>query len=141
MMRSQFKCFFCLLLVTMLGVPGLHAQGTDQAAQAATETWVALVDQGQYAASWQTAASQFRTAVSQQKWSDAVQTARGPLGALKTRTIKSTTPTKTLPGAPDGDYVVTQFNTVFDNKAATLETVAVVHEPDGQWRVVGYFVR
>jgi uncharacterized protein DUF4019 len=55
--------------------------------------------------------------------------------------VKSTTSSKTMPGAPDGDYVLLQFNTTFERKAAAVETVTMVREADGVWRVVGYFVR
>lgn len=139
--RRSLNGLLCVALVTMLGVGNFRAQTVNEAAQSASESWVALVDQAQYDASWQTAASGFKNAVTQQKWSDAVQAARGPLGALRSRTLKNRAATKTLPGAPDGDYVVMQFTTAFDKKAAALETITVVHEPDGQWRVVGYFVR
>ncbi len=140
-MRPSTYLLLCMALVTMLGVRGVQGQTTNQAAQTSVESWLSLVDQAQYGASWQTAAAAFRNAVSEQKWSEAAQTARGPLGALKSRVLKSSAATKTLPGAPDGDYVVTQFTTAFDKKASAVETIAVVQEPDGQWRVVGYFVR
>jgi len=121
--------------------PSAAAQGDNPAAQVAAESWVALVDQGQYAASWQNAAASFRAAVPQEKWEQAVGAARGPFGGLKSRSLKSNTATRTLPGAPDGDYVVILFNTTFEKKAAATETITVAHDPDGQWRVIGYFVR
>jgi hypothetical protein len=55
--------------------------------------------------------------------------------------VKSVTSANTLPGAPDGEYVVFQFDTSFERKEAALETVTTIHEADGQWRVAGYFVR
>jgi hypothetical protein len=138
--KTAVKAFICLL-VAWLDCRSLIAQGTDPAAQVAAESWVALIDEGQYASSWQAAAASFRNAVPQQKWAEAVSAARGPFGGLKARSIKSSTATKTLPGAPDGEYVVLQFNTSFEKKAAALETITVLRDPDGQWRVVGYFVR
>jgi len=138
--RSYLGFLLCIAMIAMHGVRGVRAQ-VNAPAQTAAETWMALVDQAQYAASWQTAASGFKGALPQQRWVDAVQAARGPLGALKQRTLKNSTAAKTLPGAPDGDYVVMQFNTTFDKKAAALETITVVREADAQWRVVGYFVR
>lgn len=139
--HSSVRALVCVTLGVMLGGTGPIAQGTEPAAQAAAESRVALIDQEQYAASWQAAAASFRNAVPQQKWAEAVGAARGPFGGLKSRGIKSSTATKTLPGAPDGEYVVLQFNTAFEKKAAALETIAMLHDPDGQWRVVGYFVR
>ena len=139
--RLVARAFLCLTLLAMLAGRGVRAQTTDPAAQASAESWVSLIDQEQYAASWQAAAAAFKTAVPQQKWAEAASAARGPFGGLKSRAVKSSTATKTLPGAPDGEYVVLQFTTVFEKKAAAVETFAMVHEPDGQWRVVGYFVR
>jgi hypothetical protein len=37
----------------------------------------------------------------------------------------------TLPGAPDGEYVVFQFNTSFEQKSAAVETVTAIREKDG----------
>ena len=139
--NSALKAFLCVTVVAMLGSRGVISQGSNSAAQAATESWVALVDQEQYAASWQAAAASFRGAVPEQKWAEAVGAARRPFGGLKSRSVKSSTATKTLPGAPDGEYVVLQFNTAFEKKAVALETITVVHDVDGQWRVVGYFVK
>ncbi len=138
---ASLKATLCVLIVAAGTVTGVRGQGNTVAQQAAAETWVALVDGAQYAASWETAAAFFRNAVPQQKWAEAAAVARGPLGSLTSRTLKSSTATKSLPGAPDGEYVVFQFNTTFEKKAAAVETVTVFHEPDGQWRVVGYFVR
>ncbi len=140
-MKNKHLSGILVLLVVVIGLPPAYGQESKAAAQAAAESWLGLVDSQQYANSWQTAAAFFKNAVTEQKWEDAAQTARNPLGSLKSRTVKSTTSTKTLPGAPDGDYVVLQFNTTFERKAAALETVTMVRESDGNWRVVGYFVR
>jgi hypothetical protein len=44
-------------------------------------------------------------------------------------------------GRSDGEYVVIQFDTQFENKAAAVETIAPMHEKDGSWRVSGYFIK
>ncbi len=46
-----------------------------------------------------------------------------------------------LPGAPDGNYVVIQFKTTFEHKAQAVETVTPMLENDGVWRVTGYFIK
>lgn len=128
-------------LLLVLWVDAAFAQTATETVQPAAENWLALVDSAQYGPSWQVAAAAFKNAVTEQKWTEAVRTVRGPLGALTSRAVKSSMAAKTLPGAPDGDYVVFQFNAVFEHKAAALETLTLTREPDGQWRVVGYFVR
>jgi hypothetical protein len=45
-----------------------------------------------------------------------------------------------LPGEPDGEFLTLVFATSFESKNAT-ETVVLMKESDGQWRVSGYRVR
>lgn len=127
---------------TLWGAGSICAQDPGApASQASALAWLSLIDNQSYAASWDAGASMFRSAVTQEQWQTAVQNARGRLGELKSRTLTSTKSASTLPGAPDGDYVVLQFQTSFGQKAAAVETVTTVKEADGAWRVVGYFVR
>jgi hypothetical protein len=141
MKHAHLRAVMLALLVAAIGFGSAYAQNSNAAAQAAAESWLGLVDGQQYAESWRAAATLFKNAVTQQMWQQLVQTARSPLGTLKSRAVKSTTSAKTLPGAPDGEYVVLQFNTTFERKALALETISVVLEADGNWRVVGYFVK
>jgi hypothetical protein len=46
-----------------------------------------------------------------------------------------------LPGAPDGEYVVIQFETSFENKKAAIETVTPMFEKNRGWRVSGYYIQ
>jgi hypothetical protein len=45
-----------------------------------------------------------------------------------------------LPGAPDGEYVVMQFNTSYTQKKSAVETVTMVLDKDGKWHVAGFFI-
>lgn len=110
-------------------------------AQAAAHRWVALADAGQFAATWEQAASPFQALIAKPQWESAMQASRVPLGAVKSRKLKSSQFTTALPGAPDGEYVVVQFETQFEHKAAAVETVTPMKGKDGSWRVSGYFIR
>ena len=66
---------------------------------------------------------------------------RRPLGAVLTRKLKSKTYATELPGAPDGQYVVIQFDTAFQNKRVAVETVPPMLADDGSWLVAGYFIK
>jgi hypothetical protein len=70
-----------------------------------------------------------------------VVNARGPLGTLKSRTLMSATFKNTLPSAPDGEYVVVQFASSFENRASAIETVTPMKDADGTWRVSGYYIQ
>jgi hypothetical protein len=128
------------LLVRPAAAADAAATATAQARQAA-EKWLALVDSGHYGQSWDEAASLFKSALTRPDWERTVGSARAPLGALKSRQLESATFTRTLPGAPDGEYVVIRYATRFENKAAAVETITPMHDKDGRWRVSGYFIR
>jgi hypothetical protein len=112
-----------------------------QEAQKAAASWLSLVDAAKYPDSWSSAASVFRKAVTQQQWQAAVQSVRDPLGKVKTRKLKSATYSTSLPGAPDGEYVVIQYQTTFEHKQSAIETVTPMRDADGRWRVSGYYIR
>jgi hypothetical protein len=130
-----------VLLSACVASAGLAAESREDAAQAAAESWLKLVDDGRYAASWEQAARVFKSAVTQARWEGAAAAVRNPLGTVVSRKLKSREYKEQLPGAPDGRYVVIQYDTVFANKASAVETVTPVADPDGTWRVSGYFIR
>jgi len=37
--------------------------------------------------------------------------------------------------------VVIQFQTSYENKKSAVETVTPMVDPDGEWRVSGYYIR
>lgn len=117
-----------------------RAEAGDDAASAAL-TWLKVVDDGDYAGSWKQAADFFKNAVKQDVWESQVKAVRGPIGALVSRKESSREHALTLPGAPDGEYYVLKFTTVFANKKAAVETITMVREKDNVWRVTGYFIR
>ena len=112
-----------------------------QAAQEAAEKWLAMVDGGKYAESWQVAAAYFRGAVTKEQWVAQLGGVRTPLGAVVSRKFKEAKLTKTAPGAPDGEYVILTFETSFANKKEAVETITPMRDKDGVWRVAGYFIK
>lgn len=114
--------------------------GAVQAAGAAAATWLAMADEGRYADSWTQGADMFRAAVSQEQWSAALRSVRTPLGAVKSRKLASSQYTRSIPGAPDGHYVVLQYQTEFDARSG-IETVIPMREADGSWKVSSYFIK
>ena len=119
----------------------LNPAAKEQAALVAAETWLALIDSDKHADSWKESASLFKNAVTQEQWEQAMKASRNPLGKLISRKVMSKTYSKSLPGAPDGEYVVIQFETSFDNKKSAVETVTPMMDKDGHWRVSGYYIR
>jgi len=142
---SEIKLHSSALLVIVILLTGICASSEGKAqtsaAEAAAAQWLALVDAGNYAASWREAAQLFKTKVSQEQWSAMAESARAPLGKLSTRKLKSLTYETSLPGAPDGQYVIIQYESSFEHKKSAVETVTPMLDKDGQWRVSGYFIK
>jgi hypothetical protein len=135
------KHLFVLITFVLISSALTVAQNNTQAAQQAAQSWLRFVDSGDYSQSWVEASSLFKAAVTEQDWVRKVKAVRQPLGALISRKLKSATPITQLPGAPDGQYVVIQYDTSFANKKSAVETVTPMLDKDGQWRVSGYFIR
>jgi opacity protein-like surface antigen len=116
-------------------------EASENAAVGAADGWLKLVDAGQYGASWDEAARLFRNAVSKDGWERSLKGLRAPLGSVVSRRAFSKRYTESLPGAPDGKYVVIQYETSFENKKTAIETVTPMLDGDGHWRVSGYFLK
>jgi hypothetical protein len=116
-------------------------QKVEKLAQEAAEPWLALVDASKYLQSWNAAASFFKQQVKSEQWESAVKSVREPLGKLESRKLTRAQYTRTIPGAPDGEYVILQFETSFAKKKLAIETVTPMKDQDGQWRVAGYFIK
>jgi hypothetical protein len=119
---------------------GKHDEAEKQAI-AAAESWLALTDEGKYGESWDAAAEYFKDAVTKADFVMSLNAARKPLGKLKSREVKSKEYRTSLPGAPDGQYVVIQFKTSLENKKAAIETVTPMFDKDKKWRVSGYYIK
>lgn len=111
-----------------------------QIAQRAAEAWLVGADAGQYGESWDAAAELFKKAVTRQQWTDALTQVRAPLGALRSRKFRASQFVTDLPNAPTGEYVVIEYDSQFANGAAMIERITPAKDPDGTWRVSGYFI-
>lgn len=109
-------------------------------ASSVARSWAALLDGREWDASWRAAGSLFKSQLTSAQWATTIQSVRQPLGRVSSRTLQSAVQTKTLPGAPVGDYQVLQFQTRFATKPDAVETIVLARE-NGSWHVSGYFIR
>jgi hypothetical protein len=129
------------MLVVVAAAPALAQDPQSVFVQKVARDWLALIDNQGDLASWSAAGSKFKEAITPDRWGESLQQARAPFGALDQRTMLATSFSKTLPGAPDGEYALVQFRTTFAKKTDARETVTLEREADGAWRVIGYFIR
>ena len=109
--------------------------------QAAARTWLAAADALDGATTWKTAGAKFRSAIGPEQWSEALRAARMPWGAVAQRASTATRFSDQLPDGTRGEFANVQYRTAFAAHTDGHESLTLEHEPDGAWRVVGYFVR
>ena len=117
------------------------ASANPSAMQRRADIFLAAVDAENWDESWQIAGAYFQSSVSQSDWTKAVEPVRAPLGAVEERRLATEQVASTLPGMPEGDYTVLQYQTVFAQRdMIATETVIMMNGPDGP-EIIGYFVR
>ena len=130
------------LILTLVFLQPLRADPNKESkAKEASDAWLSVVDAGKCSESWQNTSSYFKNAVDENQWEKSLNSIRTPLGGVLSRKAISHKYTTTLPGAPDGEYVVIQYETSFKNKASVIETVTPFLEKDGIWRLSGYYIK
>ncbi len=132
---------FTFGIILAVGIASADQSDKKESAVSAAEGWLKLVDEGKYTDSWKEAAQYFKGAVSQEQWEQTILSVRKPLGQVNSRKLKANNYTTSLPGVPDGEYVVVQFETSFENKKFAIETITPMMDKDGQWRVSGYYIK
>ena len=130
-----------IAIVLLVGISWATNTEKEKAAVTAAQKWLTLIDVEKYSESWQESAEYFRNAVKQDQWGQMLQSVRTPLGKVISRKLKTKVYKTSLPGAPDGQYVVIQFETSFQNKKSAIETVTPMFEKDGRWKVSGYYIK
>lgn len=94
--------------------------------------WLVLVDDKNYAQSWNQAAKTFQGRQKADVWAKDADTLRTPLGAVASRGLKSIDLTR-------NNVAVIRYDTAFARKAAATETVTLAFE-NGSWAVSDYSV-
>ena len=100
----------------------------------AIRDWLAVMDRGDYARSWELAAPYFQSTIKKEDWVGKGQSIRRPLGAVHSRELSGMHFT-------EGTRVQAKFKAVFDNLSAAIETVTFTRQAEGSWKAIGYLIR
>ena len=114
------------------------------AAVAAMQNWLKEIDAGQYEQSWKDASGQFQKTNTSQKWVEALNHYRAPLGKCNDRRLVSAALQKDLlrgQTVAKGEFAMIQFESSFENLKYAVETVGCQKGDDGVWRSTGYYVK
>jgi hypothetical protein len=138
----DFAVATCVVAFAGCGVAAAADEDIDTTeAMAVAHQWLELVDGGRGRDAYTAAAESFRKGIEQLKWEVTADTVRNTLGGVMGRKFRTSYYTRTLPGAPDGEYVLIYYDTRFEKKALATELVTCEREKDGIWRVGGYWVK
>ncbi len=129
-----------IIIAAFLMSDAVSSPSADNSDVTAATSWMDLLDEKRFDDSWNEAGNIFKSRLPQARWASTIQPVRDPLGAVSLRLLKSIRKAMTLPGAPDGDYEVVQFQTSFAHKSNAIETVVLARE-QSRWKVDGYFIR
>ena len=102
-----------IFLTAFAGHQAVASDAKTTKAITAAEYFLILIDTSQYAQSWETSSSFFRKQVPRETWVKQISSLRPAFGKVTNRQILNAQFVTELPGAPDGQYVVIQYNTSF----------------------------
>ena len=140
-MKSFAQAYGAVISVFVLLACSVGQDPNLKAATYASQTWLALVDAGHYSESWESASPWFQQKISKEQWGQTMSSFRSPLGQLMSRQLMNASYETNPADAPAGRYYVIQFRTTFADYPPVTETVTMMQEPNGQWRVSGYYFR
>lgn len=100
--------------------------------------WMMLVDDGKYAESWKAAAKKLQGGTARVAWESRMNTSRKPLGKVVSRAWGSPQPG---PQAQGSDTVILEAKTSFEKKPDTVESLTLILDAGGTWKVADYSIR
>jgi hypothetical protein len=104
-------------------------------------TWLVKLDNGSYQQSYDEAAQFFKNNVDKNQWLANMQTYRAGAGVASKRKELNMFYYTEFPNTPAGEYVTIQYGTAFQQNTAAIETLTLIKEQDGTWKVAGYYIK
>ena len=146
---SSILKFIILMMISLTGfmvnpLPAVAEEVTvveaDQQNQTAQD-WLDLIDQTKYKESWDVASADVRGNITSDQWENSITSTLAGLGRRLTRGLDARKEASSKPGLPDGTYVDLIFSSSFANKQQAVETLTLVQDSDGIWRVAAYSIK
>lgn len=103
--------------------------------------WLELIDAGKSGEAWDAAAKILKSAVTRNDWVSGLSEIRRSYGGLVSRKPSRFARAYQLPGAPEGDYAIVEYESEFGDGKKAVEQLTWMLEDGSIWRVSGYFIR
>ncbi len=140
--RIHLLLLFTSLLLII--VPVLNKTPSKQISEKsffAAAEFLLLVDTEEYAKSWEVTSETLKKMLTQEAWNEQVTKLRTFLGPIIERTHYDISYTDTARDVPAGEYVIMTFVSRFELRERVTETITLLLGDNGQWQVVGYFLK
>lgn len=137
-----------LFIFSMVCVLGMSQAGGDTEPDPVNTSLrlLTIIDSGEYPKVWDKLSGYIRQTVRKKKWLTQMADARNPLGSVISRELISEQYHSGLPGAPCFEcfrhirYVILQYNTRFEKQSSVKETMTLIREESGEWRLFDYYL-
>jgi len=121
--------------------PGADAHvAEEQAAERQALGFLGYLDHGRFADSYAYTGMLIRSQLDREAFASQVEKARAGTGVVQSRELIDAGYTTTVPGAPEGQYVVLHYHSSFANRPDTVETLTLAFAK-GYWRVSGWYIK
>ena len=140
--RIHLLLLFTSLLLII--VPVLNKTPSKQISEKsffAAAEFLLLVDTEEYAKSWEITSETLKKMLTQEAWNEQISKLRTFLGPIIERTRYDISYTDTARDVPAGEYVIMTFVSRFELRERVTETITLLLGDNGQWQVVGYFLK
>lgn len=116
--------------------PPMTSSAAILAADSAAQRWFGLLAADGYVAAWETASPPFQRRVRLEDWTVAAPSFRDQfVRAGQRRLVESWYKLLEPPHPEPGEYVTLRYVTVLSPERQVSETVLLIRDPDGTWRV------
>ena len=110
-----------------------------EVAQQSAESWLELLDAGDFPTAYDRTGSIFQESVTAGEFRNRMEERLALLGAFESRMLDSTVRLTTAPGLPTGDYLVFEFDGIYELRPDARERITVASE-SGEWPVIGIYL-
>ena len=104
--------------------------------QKLAESWLSLVDAGEFEKAWNQMSERLKMRVSKEMWENLIRNYQRENGKLKSRKLVTLTSPR-----PERKLVTIQFDTEFLKRQSTATESLVLELEDGEWRITSYSIR
>lgn len=126
-------CAALILGLSFISAPALAGEEENAVAAA----WLKYLDAGDYQGSWNNASTFWQNDHTLAFTVEVLGRLRSPLGKLKERRIRSFE----FHPSPDGEVAYFTFDSNFENASDVMETVELLREKTGDWKVCSWAYR